>query len=311
MFTPFAIRSLEEIRVENLSQIVARTAKIGNILFGQPSTWRFRWNLTSVHRMQGTVPEEENTKVMIKPSVVVYPAIEKIGDVNGAELVEPILKEEAEVFFLPTFSKLSSNSEVSRKGSLDNNDLALPKSIDPRPVAHGRTPPDHSSFPERQQSKRVLEAAPTSRRLPFEGQQSPLGPKVPHPGTTETQSRIHVSELDVARPRTQQEEKIKGSKGVKGLIQSLRTVGTIFGVLLGTGTEKGAMGAASFPTQNPSTPNTDKSLPVLPDSSERQERPITSEGIDNEPGIDSDLNGSEDILHLANRIMEHDKRVSV
>ena len=36
--------------------------------------------------------------MMTKPSVVVYPAIEKISDVEGIELVKPILKEEAEVF---------------------------------------------------------------------------------------------------------------------------------------------------------------------------------------------------------------------
>ena len=99
VFRPFAIRSLKERRLENLSRIVTRTARIGNLLFGQPSTWRFRWNLTpSDLRKQETVPEQDNTKVMIKPSVVVYPAIEKISDVDGVELVEPILKEEAEVF---------------------------------------------------------------------------------------------------------------------------------------------------------------------------------------------------------------------
>ena len=71
------------------------------------------------------------------------------------------------------------------------------------------------------------------------------------------------------------------------------------------------MGAASFPTQNPSTPNTEKSLPVLPDTLERQERRITSEGIDNEPGIDSDFSGSEDMSHLAYRNIGRNKRVSM
>ena len=99
MFEPFAIRSLVEKKVENLSQIVARTAKIGNILFSQPSTWRFSWNLApSDHRRQETVPEEEKVKVMTESSVIVYPAIEKTGDVDGIKLVKPILKEEAEIY---------------------------------------------------------------------------------------------------------------------------------------------------------------------------------------------------------------------
>ena len=213
---------------------------------------------------------------MTKPSVVVYPAIEKIGDVDGIELVQPILQQEAEVFLPRTFSNLSSESEVRRKGSLDNNGPTHSKSTVPRPVAHDRAPPKYSSPPERLQSKTVLEAAPTSGRLPFEGHQPPLGPQAAHSGTTERQSRIHISNLDVVGPLPPQEE-IKGPKQVKGFRQSLRTIGTMIGVLPGTGTEKGAIGAAPFPAQNPSTPGAEKSLPGLPDSQERQEIRITSE----------------------------------
>ena len=117
---------------------------------------------------------------MTKPSVVVYPAIEKISDVEGIELVKPILKEEAEVFSPRTFPNLTPNltseSEARRKGSLDNNDLTYSKSTVPRPVAHNRAPPEYSSPPESLQSKTVIDAAPISGRLPFEGQQPSLGP---------------------------------------------------------------------------------------------------------------------------------------
>ena len=231
MSRPFAIRSLKNQRVENLSHIVARTAKIGNMLFSQPSSWRFRWNLTpNDHTRQETVPEEENPKVMTKPSVVVYPAIEKIGDVDGIDLVKPILKEEAEIFLLRSFSNLSSDSEVSRKGSLDNNDLTHSKSAVPRPVAHHRAPPEHSSLQERLQSRTILEAVPTSGQLPTEGQQLYLGPQTAHPETTEPQSRIIVSNSDVVSPLPPQEEKING------LGQSLSTAGTTIGGLPGTAT---------------------------------------------------------------------------
>ena len=312
MFTPFAIRSLKEKRVENLSQIVARTAKIGNILFGQPSTWRFRWNLTpSNHTRQETILEEKDTKVMIKPSVVVYPAIEKIGDVDGVELVEPIVKEEAEVFFLTTFSNLSSDTGVSRKGSLDNNDLVHSKSTVPRPVAHDRAPPEHPSFPERLPSRTVLEEVPTSGQLPFEGPQPSLGSQTAYPETTEPQTRIDVSNSDVVGSLPPHGEKIKGPRRIKGWGQSLRTVGTKIGGLSGTGTKKGAIGAAPFPAQNPPTPGAEKSLPDLPDSQEQQEIRITSEQVDKQPGIDTELNGSRDISQPANQYKEQEKRVSV
>ena len=201
MFRPLAIRSLDEKRVEHLSQIVARTARIGSLLFGQSSTWRFRWNLTpSDHTRQETVPEEQNPKVMTNDSVVVYPAIEKIGDVDGIELVKPILKEKAEIFFLGSFSNVTSDSELSRKGSLNNNDLTHSKSTVPRPVAHDRAPPEHSSLQERLQLRTVLEAVPTSEQLPTEGEQPYLGPQTAHPETTEPQSGINVSNSDVVSP---------------------------------------------------------------------------------------------------------------
>lgn len=163
VFRPFAIHTLKEERVENLKQIVARTARLGNTLFGHPSTWRFRWNMTpSDHRRQGTIPEDRNMGMTTKPSIIVYPAIEKTGDVDGVELAKPILKEEAEVFFPTTpfnmssksevghqgsldNNDMSSESEVRREGSLDNNDETSSESTVPRLVAHDRTPPEYSS----------------------------------------------------------------------------------------------------------------------------------------------------------------------
>ena len=261
--------------------------------------------------MQETVPEEDNTKAMTKLSMVVYPAIEKIGDADGIELVKPILKEEAEVFFLRTFSNLSSDPEVRRKGSLDNNDLTHSRSTVPRPVAHNRAPPEHSSLPERLQSKTVLEAAPTSGRWPFEGQQPSLVPQAAHPEETEPQSQTNVSASDVVGPLPPKGEKTKGPRRITGWGQSLRTVGTKFGGFPGTGTKKGAIGAALFPVQNPSTPGAEKSLTGLPDSQERQDIRITSERADNQPNIYTDLSGSEDISQLANRYVEQAKRISV
>ncbi len=258
----------------------------------------------SDRRRQETVPEEGNTKVMTKPSVVVYPAIEKIGDVDGIEMVKPILKEEAEVFFPRTFSNLSSASEVKRKRSLNDNDLTHSKSTVPTPIAHDRTPPGYSSSPERLQSKTVLEDAPALVRLPFEGQQAPLGPQAAHAGTTEPQSRRNVSDLDVVGPLPPQGEKIEGPRRIKGFGQSLRTVGMKFGGLPGTGTKKGVTGAAQFPTQTPSTPGTEKSLPGLPDSQEQQKIRIIPEPVENQPSIDTDLNGSEDVSQFATQSME-------
>ena len=303
MFRPFAIRTLKEKRADNLSQIVARTAKIGNILFGQPSTWRFRWNLTpSDHRRQETVPEERNTEVTTKPSVVVYPAIEKIGNVDGIELVKPILKAEAEVFYPRTFSNLSPESEVRRKGSLKKNDLTNPKSIVPRPLAQDRSPPESSSPPQRLQSKTVLEGAPALEQLPFEGQQAPLHPQAARPKITGPQSRTNESNLDVDGPTLRRKKNTKGPRRIKGIRESLRTVGTKLGGLPRTGTKKAAIGAPPFPAQNPSTPGTEKGLPDLPNSQVRQETQIISERVD-QPSIDTDLNGS-DISQLANQSMK-------
>ena len=103
-----------------------------------------------------------------------------------------------------------------------------------------------------------------------------------------------MSNSDVVGPLPPQEKKIEG------LGQSVSTAGTKIGGLPGTGTKKGAIGAAPFPAQNLSTPGAEKSLSVLPDSEERQEIRITSERVDNQPSIDTDLNGSEDLSQLAN-----------
>ena len=305
MFRPFAIRTLKEKRVENLKMIVARTAKIGNTLFGHPSTWRFRWNMTpSEHGRQGTVPKDTNTRMTTKPSIVVYPAIEKISDVDGVELANPILKEEAEVFFPTTFSNVSFESEVRRQGSVNNNDVTSSKSTVPRPVAHDKTTPEDFPLPERQPSKKVLAAAPTLGGPLFEEQQPRLDPPAAHSKSTDPQSPVDESNLDVDAPPPPQEQKIKLPRRIKGSWKSLRTVGTRFGGLPGTGTKKDATGATPLPAQNPSIPGTEKSLPSLPDAQERQGIPIVPERVDDQPSIETDLNGSQNLSQLANQNME-------
>ena len=303
VFRPFAILSLKEKRVENLKQIVARTAKIGNTLFGHPSTWRFRWDMTpSEYGRQGTVPRDTSTRITTKPSIVVYPAIEKISDVDGVELANPILKEEAEVFFPTTFSNVSSESEVRRQGSLNNNDVTSSKSGVPRSVAHDRTTPENSPLPETQPSKTVVTTAPTSVRP--EGQQPRLGPLAAHSKTTDQQSWPDESNLDVVAPQPPPEEDIKGARPIKRLKKSLRAVSKRFEGLPGKCTKKDAIGAAPLAAQNQYIPGTEKSLPNLPDSQERQGIRILPEPVDNQRSTDTDLNGSENLAQLVNRNME-------
>ena len=87
-----------EERYKSLSSIVQRAAKIGNILFAQPSTWEFRWDL----------PAE---RIATKQCTVVYPAIWKTGDNSGRKLDKPILKQAAETEFVRgTGSRAASTS---------------------------------------------------------------------------------------------------------------------------------------------------------------------------------------------------------
>ena len=85
---------------------------------------------------------------------------------------------------------------------------------------------------------------------------------------------------------------------LKGFGQSLMIVGTKIGGLPGRSTKKSAIGAAPF------TPGAEKNLLVVPDSQERQEIRMTCERVDDHPSIDTDSNCSENILKLADRIME-------
>ena len=260
--------------------------------------------MPSEHERQETVPKDTNTRMTTKPSIVVYPAIEKISDVDGVELAKPILKEEAEVFFPTTISNASFESEVRRQGSLNNNDVISSKSTVPRPVAHVGTTPENFPLPEQQPSKKVLAATQASGGPLFEGQQPRLGPPATHSKTTDPQSRVDESNLDVDAPPSPQEQKIKRPRRIKGFGKSLRTVGTRLGGLPGTGTKKDATGAAPIPAQNPSIPGTEKSLPSLPDTQERQGIPIVPERVDDQPNIDTDLNGSQNLSQLANQNIE-------
>lgn len=258
----------------------------------------------SEHGRQRTVPKDTNTRMTTKPSIVVYPAIEKISDVDGIELAKSILKEEAEVFFPTTSSNVSFESEVRRQGSLNNNDVTSSKSPVARPVAHDRTTPENSPLPERQPSKTELAAAPTLGGPLFEGQQPHLSPTAAHSKNTDPQLRVDESNLDIDAPPPPQEQKIKRPRRTKGFRESLRTVGTRFGALPGTGTRKDATGAAPLPAQNPSIPGTEKGLPSLPSAQERQGIPVVPERVDDQPSIETDLNGSQNLSHLADQNME-------
>ena len=317
LFRPFAIHNLKEERVENLKQIVARTAKLGNTLFGHPSTWRFRWTVTlGDHRRQGTAPEDRDTRMTTKPSIMVYPAIEKIGDVDGVELAKPILKEEAEVFFLTTPFNMSSESEVRRQGSLNNNGISSeselrrggslnnngetsPESTVPRLVAYDGTPPEYSSLPEGQQLKTALAASPTLGEPPFEGQQSRLDSPAARSNIADPQSRVGESNLDVVGPLPPQAEKIKGLMGSKAIDK----VQTFFRGRPKTGAKKDTIGNPPFSAQNTSIHSTGKSLPPLPHAQERQGIPIEPERFENQPS-NTDYYGSENLSQLTNRNME-------
>ena len=259
---------------------------------------------SSEYGRQGTVPKDAITRTTTKPSIVVYPAIEKLSDVDGVELAKPILKEEAEVFFPTTFSTVSSESEVRRQGSLNNNDVTSSKSSVPKPVAPDRTTPENSPLSEMQPSKTVLATAPSSGRPPIQGQQPRLDPPAAHSKTTDQQSRLDESHLDVVAPQSPQEEEIKGERQIKRLTKSLRTASKRLRGLPGTGTKKDAIEAAPLAAQKPSIPDTEKSLPSLPNSQERQGIQTLPEPVDNQQSIDTDLNGSETLLQLANRHME-------
>ena len=318
VFRPFAIHNRKEERVENLKQIVARAAKLGNTLFGHPSTWRFRWNITpSDHRRQGTVPEDRNARMTRKPSIMVYPAIEKIGDVDGVELAQPILKEEAEVFFLTTPFNMSSESKVRRQGSLNNNEISSeseirregslnnidetsPESTVPRLVAYDRTPPEYSSLPEEQRLITVPGAIPTLGRPPFEGQQPRLDPPAARSKIADPQSRVGESNLDVVDPLPPQAEKTKGSIGSKVIDK----VQTLFRGRPKPDTKRDTTGTPPFPAQNTSIHSTEKSLPPLPHAQEQQGTPNVPERVDNQPSMTTDVYGSEDLSRFTDQNIE-------
>lgn len=80
----------------NLDSIIRRAAKIGSILFAQPSRWEFRWEDLSGSSLKdatsGTCSDFNDNQTY----VVVFPALWKTGDLNGKTLSKPDMQLEAE-----------------------------------------------------------------------------------------------------------------------------------------------------------------------------------------------------------------------
>lgn len=69
-------------RVQKLEEILRRGARLGFLLFSQPSTWEFDW---------ATPPSAE------RGALAVFPALVQVGDDNGRRLPRPRVLEEQEL----------------------------------------------------------------------------------------------------------------------------------------------------------------------------------------------------------------------
>ena len=100
VLTPFIATSYtsekgKEERENHLALILSKAARLGRMLFSQPVTWRFTWEIPT------KLPEKSSQKQRWATEhtrgVVVYPAIWKTGDIDGRELPSAILKRPPEV----------------------------------------------------------------------------------------------------------------------------------------------------------------------------------------------------------------------
>ena len=72
---PFASnRYSHEERIDNLRNVIARAVRYGYILFSQPSSWDFDWNLGKEESGDG---------------MVVFPALVQISDEQGTLFAKP------------------------------------------------------------------------------------------------------------------------------------------------------------------------------------------------------------------------------
>ncbi len=85
-----------EARNKNLALIISRAARLGMMLFSQPTTWGFSWDMPTDPLKKSS--QEDDGKTMREIiEIIVYPAIYKTGDLDGRKLQKAILKDSLQV----------------------------------------------------------------------------------------------------------------------------------------------------------------------------------------------------------------------
>ena len=126
---PYVSGKGREERENNLALIISRILRLGTMLFAQPTIWNLSWEIPM------DVPSDKQRQdpkwgVSRQKGLVVYPAIWKIGDVNGRMLQQAMLKEDAEVDSSPiTISRMSMDI---REDASQPYPHSLPKKEPPR-----------------------------------------------------------------------------------------------------------------------------------------------------------------------------------
>lgn len=121
----------KEGRENNLAMIINRAARLGTMLFSQPTTWEFSWDIPA-DAPNENLQRKSKWSTTKRKGVVVYPAIWKTGDLDGRELPRAILKEDAEIDSSPvTISSMAmdirEDTFQSREYRLSKRDIARPK----------------------------------------------------------------------------------------------------------------------------------------------------------------------------------------
>ena len=121
----------------SLSTITSKASRIGAVIFAQPSTWEFRWELLSANAVQETASGQGKRSRKPQDGVIVFPAILKTGDLDGRKLANPILKEDAEVDSSMFKKQPSSAKEfvLKRKDSLQPKTSSPQKQLPLTPTA--------------------------------------------------------------------------------------------------------------------------------------------------------------------------------
>lgn len=123
-----------EDRKKNLAWIINRTARIGTLLFAQPSTWDFSWDIQLMDTTDSERQERGQASKTKTPTreIVVFPAIRKTNSLDGQTLQKAVLKEAAEVVSSSILLQSSdpdphSNSRGSRRRKEQRRAPAQPK----------------------------------------------------------------------------------------------------------------------------------------------------------------------------------------